>query len=74
MRLSTILVLVLLANMCGASAQTHHLESAPMAAATSAEVDIKKLEQARNEAVLHGDVAALDRMTSERLYLHNSER
>ena len=34
-------------------------------AQTSAEDEIKNLEEARNQAVLHSDVAALDRMTSD---------
>jgi ketosteroid isomerase-like protein len=32
---------------------------------TSVEREIKSLEEARNQAVLHGDVTALDRMTSD---------
>jgi len=32
---------------------------------TNVERDIKSLEEARNQAVLHGDVATLDRMTSD---------
>jgi ketosteroid isomerase-like protein len=32
---------------------------------TSVEREIKSLEEARNEAILHGDVAALDQMTSD---------
>src|SRR5262249_41383776 len=39
--------------------------SAPTTASTSTEDEIKKLEEMRNQAVLHGDVAALDRMTSD---------
>lgn len=65
MRLSTILVLVLLAHTSGASAQTRQPESAPIAAATNAEDEIKKLEEMRNQAILHGDGAVLDRMTSD---------
>lgn len=41
------------------------LVGAPTAATTNAEDEIKKLEQMRNEAVLHGDVSVLDRMTSD---------
>jgi ketosteroid isomerase-like protein len=65
MKLGTILVLVLLAYTSGASAQTLQPQSSATAAATSAEDEIKKLEEMRNQAVLHGDVAALDRMTSD---------
>lgn len=36
-----------------------------MAAAISAEDEIKTLEEMRNQAILHGDVAALERMTSD---------
>jgi ketosteroid isomerase-like protein len=65
MKLTTILALVLLAPTSGASAQTRQPRSAPTAAASSVEDEIKKLEEIRNQAVLHGDVAALDRMTSD---------
>jgi ketosteroid isomerase-like protein len=46
------------------SAQTRQLTGGSTAA-TSAEDDIRKLEEARNQAILHGDVGALDRMTSD---------
>jgi ketosteroid isomerase-like protein len=36
-----------------------------LAAAISAEDEIKTLEEMRNQAILHGDVAALERMTSD---------
>lgn len=65
MKLGTILVLVLLGHTIGTSAQTRQPQIAPTAAATSAEDQIKKLEEMRNQAVLHGDAAALDRMTSD---------
>ena len=65
MKLATILVVVLLAHTSGELAQTRQPQGAPTAAATNAEDEIKKLEEMRNQAVLHGDVAALDRMTSD---------
>jgi ketosteroid isomerase-like protein len=36
-----------------------------LAAAISAEDEIKTLEEMRNQAILHGDVAASERMTSD---------
>jgi ketosteroid isomerase-like protein len=36
-----------------------------LTSANSVEATIKALEEERNQAILHGDVAALDRMTSE---------
>ena len=65
MKLGTILVVVLLAYSSGASAQTRQPQSTATAAVTTAEDEILKLEEMRNQAVLHGDVAALDRMTSD---------
>lgn len=65
MKLATILMLALVAHTSSASAQTPQPESAPTAATTNAEVEIKKLEEMRNQAVLHGDVSVLDRMTSD---------
>ena len=74
MKLATILVLALFAHTSRSSAQTRQAESPPTAAATSAEDEIKNLEEMRNQAILHGDVAALDRMTSDELHLHHSKR
>jgi ketosteroid isomerase-like protein len=65
MKLATILMLALVAHTTGMSAQSRQPESAPTAATTNAEDEIKKLEEMRNQAVLHGDVAVLDRMTSD---------
>jgi ketosteroid isomerase-like protein len=64
MKLATILILALVA-FTTSSAQTRQPESAPNAAAVSAEDEIKKLEEVRNQAILHGDVDVLDRMTSD---------
>jgi ketosteroid isomerase-like protein len=63
MRLLTvcILSLVVQANYAPASVQT----GVTSTAAASTEDEIKNLEEARNQAVLHGDVAALDRMTAD---------
>src|SRR5262249_16514798 len=47
----------------GASAQIGHPGVA--SSASSAGDEIKKLEETRNQAVLHGDVGKLDRMTSD---------
>lgn len=64
MKLSTILIVMLVA-------QTYHPPAWSLQAAVasttraSAENEIKRLEELRNQAVLHGDVAALDRMTSD---------
>ena len=64
MKLLTILILMAVAYTNYAAAQT---PQAAVASATqmSAEDEIKNLEETRNQAVLHGDVAALDRMTSD---------
>jgi ketosteroid isomerase-like protein len=45
------------------AAQTSHEET--LSATVSAVDEIKALEETRNQAVLKGDVAALDRMTSD---------
>lgn len=65
MKLATILMIALVAHTTSAWTQTRQPEGAPTAATTNAEDEIKKLEEMRNEAVLHGDVSALDRMTSD---------
>jgi len=64
MKLSTVLILTLIASASCALAQTRQPAVASMAA-TGAEDEIKKLEEMRNQALLHGDVATLDRMTSD---------
>jgi len=60
-----IFMLALVAYAACVSRQTRELENAPTAAATNAENEIKKLEEMRNQAILHGDVGVLDRMTSD---------
>jgi len=60
-----ILKFVLVAYAAWVSAQARQSEDAATAAAIKAEDEIKKLEELRNQAILHGDVAALDRMTSD---------
>ena len=63
MRVLSILILAFVATVQPATAQADH-ESA--GSSTAAAIDeIKALEEARNQAILHGDVAALDRMTSD---------
>jgi ketosteroid isomerase-like protein len=64
MAFATILFFMLMVHTGSASAQTRQLTGGSTAA-TSAEDEIKKLEEARNQAILHGDVGALDRMTSD---------
>ena len=63
MKIPIIFILSLIAYAHYAAAQTSPDASAR--AQTSVEREIKILEEARNQAVLHGDVAALDRMTSD---------
>jgi ketosteroid isomerase-like protein len=58
-----ILILTVIAYAHPAAAQPTPNVSAK--AQTSAEREIESLEKTRNEAVLHGDVTALDRMTSD---------
>ncbi len=65
MKLAAFLIVALVAYNTSAWAQTRHPEAAPSASTTKAEDEIKKLEEMRNEAVLHGDVSVLDRMTSD---------
>ena len=62
--LSLILILMLIGSANYAAAQTSRtdISSHPQ---TTVDGEIKSLEEARNQAVLHGDVAALDRMTSD---------
>ena len=64
MKFSTILILMAVACTNYASAQTRQMGIASTTQ-TSAEDEIKNLEEARNQAVQHGDVAELDRMTSD---------
>src|SRR6266436_7656059 len=64
MKFLTILILTVITYTNYAAAQTPQAAVAS-ATQTSAEDEIKNLEETRNQAVLHGDVAALDRMTSD---------
>src|SRR5437879_12539338 len=63
MKVPMILVLSIIAHADCAVAQASQkdLSRKPQ---TTVEREIESLEEARNVAVLHGDVAALDRMTS----------
>jgi ketosteroid isomerase-like protein len=65
MKLSTILCFIMVAYANYATAQAGQPAAVTPAAQPSAEEEIKNLEEARNQAVVHGDVAALDRMTSD---------
>jgi len=58
MRLSFVLVLLTLMSSSYAPAQTDSSDEKDVA-------EILKLEELRNQAVLHGDVVALDQMTSD---------
>lgn len=58
MRLSFVLTLLVLVSSTYAPAQTDSSDKKDVA-------EILKLEELRNQAVLHGDVAALDEMTSD---------
>jgi uncharacterized protein (TIGR02246 family) len=63
-RHSAIFVLSAIAYACCAAAQTSptNVSSQPQ---TSAEREIRSMEEERNQAILRGDVAALARMTSD---------
>ena len=62
--LSLILISLLIGSANYATAQTSRTDISSQPQAT-VDGEIKSLEEARNQAVLHGDVAALDRMTSD---------
>src|SRR5438128_1819370 len=64
MKVPMILVLSIIAHADYAAAQTSQTDLSPKPQ-TTLECEIESLEEARNVAVLHGDVAALDRMTSD---------
>ena len=64
MKVSTILVLSMIAHANCTLAQTNQTDLSPKPQ-TTVEREIVGLEEARNQAVLHGDVKALDRMTSD---------
>lgn len=63
MKSPIILILSVIAYAHYAAAETRSDASAKNQ--TNVEREIKSLEEARNQAVLHGDVTALDRMTSD---------
>jgi len=64
MKVPMILVLSIIAHADYAAAQTSQTDVSPTAQ-TTVEREILRLEDARNQAVIHGDVTALDRMTSD---------
>jgi ketosteroid isomerase-like protein len=64
MKVPVILVLSIIAHADCAVAQASQTDLSPKPQ-TTVERQIESLEEARNQAVLHGDVAALDRMTSD---------
>src|SRR5438477_50871 len=66
MKVPMILVLSIIAHADYAAAQTSQTDLSPKPQ-TTLEREIESLEEARNLAVLHGDVAALDRMTSAQI-------
>ena len=59
-----ILILSIIAHCDYVAAQIGQTDVSPKSQ-TAVEHEILSLEEARNQAVLHGDVAALDRMTSD---------
>jgi ketosteroid isomerase-like protein len=63
MRFLTIFIFVLAVTLQHATAQANDQGAGSTPA--NAVNEIKSLEEARNEAVLHGDVVALDQMTSD---------
>jgi ketosteroid isomerase-like protein len=64
MKVPMILVLSIIARADCAVAQASQTDLSPKPQ-TTVEREIVGLEEARNQAVLHGDVTALDRMTSD---------
>jgi ketosteroid isomerase-like protein len=64
MKLLTVLIFILLVHASYSPAQTRRPVDS-LTIRTRAEDEIKNLEEARNQAVVHGDVAALDRLTSD---------
>ena len=64
MKVPMILVLSIIAHADCAVAQASQTDLSPKPQIT-VEREIESLEEARNQAVLHGAVAALDRMTSD---------
>jgi len=63
MKIWTLLAFVLIAGLPHAAA--HARDGSARSTPPEAVDEIKALELARNQALLHGDVAALDKMTSE---------
>jgi ketosteroid isomerase-like protein len=64
MKVPMILILGIIAHADHAAAQTSQTDVSPKPQ-TAVKREILSLEEARNQAVLHGDVTALDRMTSD---------
>jgi len=64
MKVPMILVLSIIAHADCAVAQASQTDLSPKPQ-TTVEREIESLEEARNQAVLYGDVAALDRITSD---------
>ena len=60
----SILILIMIVSADHPVGQTRQKDIS-LNSETNVERDIKSLEEARNRAVLHGDVATLDRMTSD---------
>jgi ketosteroid isomerase-like protein len=63
MKISSLLIVMVIAVLTHTAAQASD-GSASSTPATAVD-EIKALEEARNQALLHGDVAALDKMTSD---------
>ena len=63
MRILTIFIFALTVTVQHATAPVDHQQAG--STPTDATDEIRALEEVRNQAVLHGDVAALDRTTSD---------
>jgi ketosteroid isomerase-like protein len=63
-RILLVAFLTIVAGTLAVSLAKNSNSAAPGQAGGSVQDEIKKLEQERNQAILHGDTAALDRMTS----------
>ncbi len=63
-RILLVAFLTIAAGTLAVSLAKNFNSAAPGQAGGSVQDEIKKLEQERNQAVLHGDTAALDRMSS----------
>src|SRR5215472_8784537 len=64
MKLATVLLFAAMVYATSVSQETQST-GANSTAVTNTQDEIKKLEETRNQAVLHGDVAVLDRLTSD---------